>query len=657
MNIFFGNDDEFWDEDDDEFWDEDELADLLEQVPANKLTPEDDLQAKLSTLTTTQLRGIAKRRVWSVKGTRKDEIVTQMVAHFMASLENGQLFAGLTRDERQLLAASHTLFGAFMPLSVEQFNYAWQKLLGRKGTAVPVLKGLESYGVFASIEIEGDTYYVPLFNASLPFMPTAPLVAPQEKSTPHQPLVPSFPAPSIINQLERLGYYAAAGGHLAYTTSESVYARNLPPKERAPWMGEWPIASEDVKKLSKISYYRYMNDPPMVSIPLRKHLLDEQTFQALQSSISNRDVLDLLALFLMQTGTLTVNQPTLEIKFDPSGWHKFSALSELEKSKTLFTLWSTFWTDVYEVRIFLRENPDVSVWRWAHPEVAYQRFTMEFLSTRQLITRLLQGLTQNKQDCFAWYSLPRFCEELFDIYPALYNNYFDWDDWGFKRKGETAYEDEESYKQLRFDWVAIQFTGPLYWLGVVDLAIQHGRVQAFRLTPLGAHLLNQEEYPAPDQAEGDGTAEWQSDGKTIHITPGPNLNSLMGIIMRVTVPVQGESHTYRLGGPGLESSFAQGENPDSLMRQFDNLGYPLPQPAQDYLHNLYDRFGRVHLYEKMTVIEFTDDTAVAELRAANILKEMHITTVLSPRLVVIADHQAESLYNLLEQKGYTPRMK
>ena len=652
MNTFFGND-EF---DDDESWDEDRLTELLQQVPGNKPTVEEALRQKLSMLTTTQLRGIAKRRIWSLSGTRKDDIISQMVAHFMASLDDPKIFAGLTRDERHLLAASHTLFGAFMPLHLEQFNYAWQKLLGRKGTAVPVLKGLESYGVFIRTEIEGDSYYLLLFDPSLPSIPTAPLVAPEEKSTPHHPLIPSFPAPAIINQLERLGYYAAAGGHIAYTSSDSVYARNMPPKERAPWMDEWPLAPEDVKKLAKLSYYRYMNDPPKISVPLRKHLMDEQTFQALQSTISNRDVLDLLILYLIHTGTLTVNTANLEIKFNQSEWQKFLALSELKKAESLFMLWANFWTDVYEVRIFLRENPDVSMWRWAHPDIAYRRYIMEFLATRQLIVRLLQGLTQNKKDCFAWYSLPRFCEELDDIYPALYNNYFDWDDWGFQRKGQMAYEDMASYKQVRFDWLATQFTGPLYWLGMVDLAIQHGRVQAFRLTPLGAHLLNQDEYPAPDQATGDGTAEWQSDGKTIHITPGANLNSLMGILLRITVPVQGESHTYRLGGPGLEDSFAQGENPDSLIAQFDTLGYPLPKSAQSYLQNLYERFGRVHLYEKVTVIEFTDNTAVAELRAANILTEAHILAELSPRLLVIDEQHAQKLFDQLEQKGYTPRM-
>jgi hypothetical protein len=193
-------------------------------------------------------------------------------------------------------------------------------------------------------------------------------------------------------------------------------------------------------------------------------------------------------------------------------------------------------------------------------------------------------------------------------------------------------------------------------LGMVDLAVQEGKVQAFRLTPLGAHCLQPDKYPYSMEPPAEGSAEWLEDGTTIKITPGLGINQLRGLVSRVAVPVTGEANVYRLGGAGVEKAFLQGDAPELLATQFAALGYPLPAAAQAYLAQLYARFGRVHLYEGVTVVEFTDDTAVAELRAANLLPHNVILAQLSPRLIVIPEPFANTLLQNLEQKGYTPRM-
>lgn len=291
-----------------------ELAELLEEMKNEQLSLDGEalLARNLSRLTTNQLRNIARRRVWSLKGTRKDDLVAQMVCLFAESLADDKRFAGLTRDEEALLAATNTLFGLYTALHEEHFNYVWTSLLKRKGTAVPVIKGLESYGILLrddTFDPQGDIYYQILYAEYLPYLPVTPLITPKAESTPHHPLIPSFPAPDILSQIERFGYYLAAGGHIDLTKINVTNARRLPPTDRAPWMGEWPLDPQDAQKYKSLSYYRYMSDPPRVKIPLRPYILDQETFLAMQSSISNRDVLDWIAQGFLRHHRLPRRRP------------------------------------------------------------------------------------------------------------------------------------------------------------------------------------------------------------------------------------------------------------------------------------------------------------------------------------------------------------
>ena len=69
---------------------------------------------------------------------------------------------------------------------------------------------------------------------------------------------------------------------------------------------------------------------------------------------------------------------------------------------------------------------------------------------------------------------------------------------------------------------------------------------------------------------------------------------------------------------------------------------------------MVEAYGRVRLYQDVTLIEFGDDYALAEMKAVTSLDKVMIAEI-SPRLVLIPKDAAASLSAELVKAGYTPQ--
>lgn len=612
------------------------------------------LEDVLYQLTVAELRQIARRRVWTIKGTRKDDIVAQVATQMLASLNDPKMLSDLTRDERELLNATYTLFGLMLPIHPEQFEYVWRDVLKRHGSAEPVVTGLVSYGLFLRIDEEWESdyvYYRPLLPIPELLLSPLPLVSPQYQRSAQRPVVPAFPAPSFINQIERVGYYAAAGGYMA--AAERV-GQFYPEGHDLPWIGNWPYLEEEESKVARTNYYRLMSEPVLLTVPLRPHLVSEQTYHALRDVVNSWETLDWIVLFLIQERILQMDEDR-KLIFNAQAWQDFLELSEQMRLLILFSGWYDGFPEVFEMRYFLAENPDLSVWRLAHPDLRYDSFIGEFIFARQIILRFLRGLAEDPKKSGQWYSLSEFAAEVLSYRPDLYHLFTSEETWGLKRDDYLiSLEEPHVWERAVLTMIQSLFVGPLYWMNMIDVFVQNKQVEAFRLTDVGCFLLSPSKNAQPTESDLPGNAEW-IDGHTLKLIPGRDMNALMGLVSRVAIPVSGQPFTYRLGGPGLESSFADGETPQSLANQFGQLGYALPDEAEKYLAQIYERFGRVHLYDELTIVEFSDDTAVVELRAAGLLDDV-LLYEFSPRLIVIDPDKVEQFAARLEAKGYMPKL-
>jgi len=80
----------------------------------------------------------------------------------------------------------------------------------------------------------------------------------------------------------------------------------------------------------------------------------------------------------------------------------------------------------------------------------------------------------------------------------------------------------------------------------------------------------------------------------------------------------------------------------------------MPEAIHDQLAAWWDAYGRVRIYEHLTVIEFSDDYALTEMKAVTALEEFLIAEI-SPRLVIVRQEGIDPLTKALEKAGYTPK--
>jgi hypothetical protein len=80
----------------------------------------------------------------------------------------------------------------------------------------------------------------------------------------------------------------------------------------------------------------------------------------------------------------------------------------------------------------------------------------------------------------------------------------------------------------------------------------------------------------------------------------------------------------------------------------------MPDHLRARLETWWQGYGQVRIYENVTVIEFSDDYALAEMKAVTSLSRQLIAQI-SPRLALIPAAAVDHLTAELEKAGYTPK--
>jgi hypothetical protein len=100
-------------------------------------------------------------------------------------------------------------------------------------------------------------------------------------------------------------------------------------------------------------------------------------------------------------------------------------------------------------------------------------------ATRTFLLQLLEGLAEGK-----WWSLPAFIRAIKDTYPDFQRPAGDYDSWFIKRISDGAYlRGFNSWDEVEGALIRYILTGPMFWLGVVELARsqENEYISAFRV--------------------------------------------------------------------------------------------------------------------------------------------------------------------------------
>jgi hypothetical protein len=148
-----------------------------------------------------------------------------------------------------------------------------------------------------------------------------------------------------------------------------------------------------------------------------------------------------------------------------------------------------------------------------------------------------------------------------------------------------------------------------------------------------------------------------TDRYTISVAPSEipaQAHNLLNQIANLEAATAGR-FVYRLDSQTTYASFEAGLALSELVADWERLlPIPMPEAIHDQLAAWWDAYGRVRIYEDLTVIEFGDDYALAEMKAVTALEEFLIAEI-SPRLVIVRQEAVDPLITALEKAGYTPK--
>jgi len=222
--------------------------------------------------------------------------------------------------------------------------------------------------------------------------------------------------------------------------------------------------------------------------------------------------------------------------------------------------------------------------------------------------------------------------------------------------------DTDDWDLAQGDFIRRMITGPLHWLGLADLCRDNGKLIAVRFHGLADLYWSRAEAPPAPRHALLSAAPLPADAMTIDkltisVIPSaitPQAHKLLDAVARLE-SATAECFVYQLDAQAVYESFEAGGTLEEMIEDWERLlPVALPAAVQEHLTDWWNAYGQVRIYQEITIIEFGDDYALAEMRATTSL-EKHLIAEISPRLVIIPRGAIDSLTAELESAGYTPK--
>lgn len=280
-------------------------------------------------------------------------------------------------------------------------------------------------------------------------------------------------------------------------------------------------------------------------------------------------------------------------------------------------------------------------------------------SLRRLLAHLLARAARPDGP---WYDVDALLDLLWQLVPDLLGGSAS--QWWFtdSKRGEARLKLDRREDWLRV-WrplVSGLLSGPLSWLGLVDVATRGDQPVAFRPRPRAAALAGR-----PVVAEGMPespllTIEMdRRAGLPVITVPGGLSDDMDQTLLARTgelVEVSPHELRYRLMPGHVQVLFDDGLQGPELIRDLTEWsGGRLPKDVQATLQQWWEGFGSVRLYDDLALIELSDDILLRELQATTSL-DRALIHALSPRVIAVDPALVDDLVAELLRLGHTPRV-
>ena len=202
----------------------------------------------------------------------------------------------------------------------------------------------------------------------------------------------------------------------------------------------------------------------------------------------------------------------------------------------------------------------------------------------------------------------------------------------------------DGWQRLYGRFVDAVFAGVLAWIGLIDLDAGATGLRAFRVRP-------------EEEAAGTEAARLLPEADmTVQVPAGPAAPGVYAILERAgdLVLASPQRLRYRLTPQRTRDLFDTGVDGPTLRQLLEQwCGRPLPAAMRTAIDRWWAGYGRVRLYDDLTLIELADDYLLSELLRTTSLAKSIIHTF-SPRLIAVEPQAVDALMAELTRAGHLP---
>ena len=644
-----------WVEDRSSFAGYDEGYEPEGEVPFSQMSDfRDEYRELLGQQSINELRALARRRDIEIRGTRKEPIVKELSDRLCNLQENRAQILELGDLGQELLTYLHLTLGHGYGFTSENIigNLQRQRPEVSRRTVHAQLVDLTERGLLLTFKQSNLVYYM-LPQAVRVCLSSRPdLVPPYPEQELEQIDIRERPAISAIQSL-----YATWTYVLGKRPRRQDARQREPIEDRWPQLMSWDHLPEEIQEITQRRRNPYNLYNVSMTVPAAPYHLRRADLNALREESLHSDEESEFGYVLLEGLGAIAAQPgdTIFCRQDV-----FERILSLPASVQMYAIAYTWintraWS---EMDLLLRSTDEIRVRR----NLMYSSFRPEDLyrewrAGRQTVLRFLSTLPEER-----WVSLDGFLKTLFEINPDLLHTNTNTATWWIessrtrKQFGTTIEDWQESVGRF----VLAVLEGPLAWLGAVALGYKDDRLVTFKVTPTGSFVLRRRQtivetgqQPVPQKA-----AQLQDD-LTVTLVPGQapaQLHDLLHLIGKLEDATP-ERFVYHITAEGVLLALEQGQTIESLLERISTwCGADIPATWHERMETWSRNYGKLHLYDEITLIEMADDYALQELKSNTSLRD-HVLYEFSPRLVAIHPDAVDALVQEMETRGYMPHVE
>lgn len=250
-----------------------------------------------------------------------------------------------------------------------------------------------------------------------------------------------------------------------------------------------------------------------------------------------------------------------------------------------------------------------------------------------------------------WWNLESFVSYVYQINPDFQRPAGSYDTWYVKRTETGEYlRGFEHWDAIDGAYIRFMITGPLYWLGIVDLACGESdkKIQAFKCSQWCADLLSN--HPPESFKPEDVKLMIDSYGKIV--IPLRFSRSIRYQISRFCDwnGKTKDGYSFQISPVSLQRAKDQGLKISQFLKIIQSaLPHPFPPKLKSALEN-WENLGTQAHFTQAILLHHADPETINQLQNTSVKK--YIQAVLNPNTVAVLPNGIEQVRKTLIEMGY-----